>query len=54
MKTSKGSSTPAPPSSVGILSFSDVKMKGPQLSPEFVIGLTVVVILGLIILHVLT
>ena len=49
MQSSPGLSGPS--SSIGIMRFFDVDTKGPKLTPEFVIGLTIAFIVVVTILR---
>ncbi|MFH1663556.1 MAG: preprotein translocase subunit Sec61beta [archaeon] len=45
VKLTRGPATSSPSSSLGIMRFFDVDTGGPKLSPEFVIGVCVVLII---------
>ncbi len=44
VKLTQGPSISGPSSSIGIMRFFDVDTKGPKLTPEFVVGLAIAVI----------
>ncbi len=43
VKLRKGKSTSAPSSTIGLMRFFDAESKGPKISPQFVIVLTVAI-----------
>ena len=49
VKLQHGPASQSPSSSLGIMRFFDADTRGPKISPEFIVGLSVVVIIVLLI-----
>ncbi|MDP6670465.1 MAG: preprotein translocase subunit Sec61beta [archaeon] len=48
VKLTKGPAVSGPSSSIGIMRFFDADTSGPKFSPEFLVGLSVVVIIAVL------
>ena len=50
VKLESGPSVSGPSSSIGIMRFFDAETPGPKITPEFIIGLAVIVVLVVVVI----